>query len=145
YIVAKYGGSSSLVPNTAEDQERVKYYLHYSEASLQPDMSLLLVSNNVRHSPMPIARKIADYMDGAFAGPDAKMQLEYSEGKLKHNATGYFLGDRLTGADIMLIFPLQMAKSRAALTKETYPLLWKWVEDMQARDAYVRADKKVAE
>ncbi|KAK9354242.1 glutathione S-transferase [Lipomyces doorenjongii] len=145
YLVTKYGGKSSLVPKTAEDQERVTYYLHYSEASLQPDMLLLLVSDNVRHSLWPSARKIADYMDGAFAGPDAKMQLEYLEDKLKQNGTGYFVGDRLTGADIMLIFPLQMAKSRAGLTKETYPILWKWVDDMQKRDAYVRADKKVAE
>ncbi|KAK9244307.1 glutathione S-transferase [Lipomyces tetrasporus] len=150
YLVRKYGATSDLVPKTTEDEEVVKYYLHYSEASLQPDMLLLLVSNNVRHAPVPffirpIARKIADSMDSAFAGPDAKLQLEYLEASLKKNGTGYFVGDGLTGADIILIFPLQMAKSRAGLSTEAYPHLWKWVEDMQARDAYIRADKKAAE
>ncbi|KAK9323703.1 hypothetical protein V1517DRAFT_319619 [Lipomyces orientalis] len=150
YLINKYGGNSSIVPKTMEDKESVKYYLHYAEASLQPVMLLLSVSNYVRHGPLPVfmrpvVKRVTDAVDNAFAGPDAKKQLEYLEGRLKLNGTGYFVGDRLTGADIILIFPLQIAKSRAGLTRETYPLLWNWLEDMLGRDAYFRADKKVAE
>ncbi|KAK9332413.1 glutathione S-transferase [Lipomyces starkeyi] len=150
YLISKYGGTSCLVPKTTEDQETVKYYLHYTEASLHPDMLLLFITNSVRHAPMPffirpIARKIANSMDSAFAAPDATKQLDYLESNLEQNGTGYFVGDGLTGADIILIFPLQLARSRAGLTKEAYPHLWKWLEDMQSRDAYVRADKKAAE
>ncbi|KAK9373319.1 glutathione S-transferase [Lipomyces chichibuensis] len=150
YLISKYGGSSGLVPKTTEDEEMVKYYLHYTEASLHPDMLLLFITNSVRHAPMPFfirpfARKIADSMDSAFAAPDATKQLDYLESNLEQNGTGYFVGHGLTGADIILIFPLQLARSRAGLTKQAYPHLWKWLEDMQSRDAYVRADKKAAE
>ncbi|KAK9326106.1 hypothetical protein V1517DRAFT_360217 [Lipomyces orientalis] len=136
YLIYKYGGSSPLVPKTTELEDEVKYYLVYAESTLQPNLLVLFVSNKIRQSSVPF-----------FIRPVVTRvtQLDYLESKLKTNGTDYFVGDCLTGADIILIFPLKLAKSRAALTKDQYPLLWKWIEQMEGRDAYVRAGRKVAE
>ncbi|KAK9365208.1 glutathione S-transferase [Lipomyces kononenkoae] len=148
YLIHKYGASSPLVPKTAELENEVKYYLAFAESSLQSNLLVLFVSNHVRQSRVPffvrpVVNRVSDNIDGSFL-PDIKTQLDYLESRLKTNGTGYFVGDSLTGADIILIFPLQLAKSRAGLTEEQYPLLWKWIEQMEGRDAYVRASRKVA-
>ncbi|KAK9235240.1 glutathione S-transferase [Lipomyces kononenkoae] len=149
YLIHKYGGTSPLVPKTTDLEDEVKYYLAFAESTLQPNLLVLFVSNKIRQSPVPffirpVVTRVSDYINGSFL-PDVRTQLDYLESKLKTNGTDYFVGDGLTGADIILIFPLKLAKSRAALTKDQYPLLWKWIEQMEGRDAYVRASKKVAE
>ncbi|KAK9464419.1 glutathione S-transferase [Lipomyces arxii] len=150
YLISKYGSSSSLVPVDADEEFNVKYFLHYGEATIMPIMVLLYVSQGIRNSPAPffikpLLRKVAEQMDGSYAGPDSVKELEYLETCLGKTGTGYFVGNHLTGADIMLIFPLQMAVGRAGLNEEKYPLLWKWLQDMQAREAYVAADSRVKE
>lgn len=150
YLIDRYGKDSKLYPKSSDDALKVKYYLHYAEGSLQPILLLLYITAMARKAPMPffirpIAAKILDSMDKAFAGPDAKEQLIFLESELAKNESGFFVGNTLTGADIILIFPLQMAISRAGLTEEAYPLLWKWLIDMQSRDAFHKANAKVEE
>ncbi|KAK7205389.1 glutathione S-transferase [Myxozyma melibiosi] len=148
YLIEKYGKHTSLYPKTPEDLLKARYYLHYAEGSLQPVLLFLYITYMTRNAPMPffirpIARRILDAMDNAFAAPDAKQQLQLLEDELTRNGTGFFVGDSCTGADIILIFPLQGAVTRAGLTKKAYPALWKYMNDMQDRDAYKRANEKV--
>ncbi|KAK9447316.1 glutathione S-transferase [Limtongia smithiae] len=148
YLISKYG--KDMKPKTEGEEMKVKYYLHYAEGSLMPIMLLLFVTNNIRSAKVPffirpIARTIANKTDDAFAGPDATSQLEFLESQLANSSTGYFVGGSLSGADIILIYPLQVAVLRAGLTQEKYPLLYRWLEAMQAREAYKRADEVVAE
>ncbi|KAK9453719.1 glutathione S-transferase [Dipodascopsis uninucleata] len=150
YLITNYGQKSELIPKTADDQFQVKYYLYYAEASLQPTMLLLFISQTVRNGPMPffirpIARKIMDQVDASYAGPDAVKNLKYLESQLKSVGTGYFVGNTLTGADIILSFPLEMAVSRAGLNSTKYPLLSKWIDDIHSREAYKRANEKISE
>lgn len=57
----------------------------------------------------------------------------------------YLCGKELTGADILMSFPLEAAKGRAGLKQAKYPKLWAYVERLQEREAYKRAVQKVIE
>ena len=60
-------------------------------------------------------------------------------------STDFFCGDNLTGADIAMSFPLLGAKDRAGLTKDSYPLLWAYVERLEGIESYQRAVRKIRE
>lgn len=64
--------------------------------------------------------------------------LDYLDAEL--SGRPWFAGDEITGADIMMSFPLEAAKERAGLTSE-YHHLWEWLERIHARPAYQRALK----
>ena len=55
----------------------------------------------------------------------------------------YFVGKELTGADIMMSFPLEAANARRALA--AMPNLSAFVDRMQARPAYLKALEKGGE
>jgi glutathione S-transferase len=57
---------------------------------------------------------------------------------------GQFLcGPKISGADIIMIFPLEAANGRAGLTKDTHPKLVEYIERLHEREAYKKAIKKV--
>jgi glutathione S-transferase len=64
--------------------------------------------------------------------------LDYCDQEL--SGRPYFAGDELTGADIMMSFPLEAASRRAGLTASRHHL-WAWLERIHARPAYQRALK----
>ena len=52
----------------------------------------------------------------------------------------FFVGANLTGADIMMSFPLEAARARGIL--DDYPALSNYVAQIQQRPAYLRALEK---
>jgi glutathione S-transferase len=59
------------------------------------------------------------------------------------NQGQYLCGPKLTGADIVMSFPLEAAKGRAEFTKETHPKLWAYVDRLKAHDGYKRAAERI--
>ena len=57
----------------------------------------------------------------------------------------FFCGKEITGADIMLLFPLQAATNRGGLTKDKYPKVHAWLDKMQGLESYEAAGKKIEE
>lgn len=57
----------------------------------------------------------------------------------------YLCGKNLTGADILLSFPLIAARGRAGLTKEKYPKLWAYVDRLENEAGYKKAVEKIVE
>lgn len=57
----------------------------------------------------------------------------------------YLCGDKLTGADILLSFPLIAAKMRIGLTAEKYPLLAAYVDLLEQDPGYIKATEKIVE
>jgi glutathione S-transferase len=57
----------------------------------------------------------------------------------------YLCGPHLTGADILLSFPLIAGRVRAGLTKEKYPKLYEYVDRLEAEAGYKRAVQKIIE
>jgi glutathione S-transferase len=59
------------------------------------------------------------------------------------NSGKFIAGANLTGADIMMQYPLQAGKERVGL--DQYPKLIEYIDLLRERDAYKRAIKKTEE
>ena len=55
-------------------------------------------------------------------------------------------GAFLTGADILLSFPLIASRGRTAvLTEQKFPLLWKYIAKLEQEPGYKKGVKKIVE
>lgn len=110
YLIKNYDTSKKLVPVTEEDKEQVDYFLHYSEGSLQPLLVSLLVNGTAVHmAPFPVkflVRKIMNEINKAYYKTELIKNLNYLDNYLAKRGSKYFVGDKLSGADIIFLFPL---------------------------------------
>jgi glutathione S-transferase len=74
-----------------------------------------------------------------FVNSQLKLHLDYLEAELA--GAQWFVGERFSGADIMLSFPLEAARDRAGLD-QTRPKLFDFLQRIHARPAYQRAIEK---
>ena len=95
----------------------------------------------------PITKGVAGKVDSSFVSPNLKTHLDFLEDQLATSPGGgeFFCGNELTGADILMIFPLEAAMQRAPIEEKTYPKLSAWVRRMQARACYKTAGEKASE
>jgi len=85
----------------------------------------------------PIARGIADKVLKTFVEPNVQRQLAFMESELTPGP--WFLGTDFSAADIQMSFPIEAAKQRGGLARETSPQLLDWLDRAHARPAYQRA------
>lgn len=116
------------------------FWMHYAEGSLMPPLVMRLVFEKVKTGPMPffarpIAKGIADKTHKMFLGPMIRSHLEFVEDHLARN--DWFVGERLTTADIQMSFPLEAAVA-AGVAGKRYPNIRRYVENYQTRPAYQR-------
>jgi glutathione S-transferase len=177
YILDHFG--TSLVPKRykegadgqpggeTEEWLRYRYYMHYSEGSLMPLMTLALIlgrrpSTNIRgrveanilielKGPAvpflvrPLSRAIASRIEEGYLNPNFNTHFKFLEQQLSTSSGEFIAGSNLTGADIMMEFPLAAGKGRTGLNKEQYPKIIEYVERLQERPAYKRAIAKTEE
>lgn len=79
--------------------------------------------------------------------PNLKTSFDFLESQIASSPNnGEFLcGSKLTGADIMMSFPLAAAKGRAGFKQEAHPKLWAYVERLEAQEAYKKAVERIVE
>jgi glutathione S-transferase len=129
YLVERYG--PELAPARNSDLYwRYRYWLHYAEGSAMPPLLLKLIVDRLGLLAFP-ARK--------FVNSQVKLHLDYMEAELGN--APWFVGERLSAADIMLSFPLEAASVRGGLD-QTRPNLFGFLERIHARPAYRRALEK---
>ncbi|MDR6357865.1 glutathione S-transferase [Pseudomonas psychrotolerans] len=121
---------------------RYTYWLHYAEGSAMTPLLLKLVFDRIATSPMPffakpIAKGIAAKATASFIQPQLDLHLDYLESQL--GASGWFVGDSFSAADIQLSFPLEAANARAGLDNGKRPKLVDFLQRIHARPAYQRA------
>ncbi|MFM0040951.1 glutathione S-transferase [Paraburkholderia sediminicola] len=141
YLVDKYG-QGRLAP-TAGTPERLRYtyWLHYAEGSAMPPLLLKLVALRIAGAPMPffakpIARKIASTLQSSFVDPQLKLHLGYINKEL--SATGWFVGNDFTAADVQMSFPLEAATARGGMEGQI-PAVVDFLKRIHARPTYQRA------
>jgi len=141
YLIERYG-NGKLVPE-AGTKQYLKYreFMHFAEGSIMPFMLLTLIFNKIKTKPMPffvkpIAKSIANKTLQGFVTPNVKTHLNYLENTLAE--TGWFAGKEMTGADIMMSFPLEAASARANL-QENYPNLKGFLDKIHAMPGYQTA------
>ena len=137
YLIQTYG--KELMPEQGSEMYwQYLYWLHFSEGSLMPPMVMNLVLTKMKSSPMPffikpVAKMLADKIVENFSGPNIKRSLDFIEQHLSDNA--FFCGDKLTGADIQMSFPLEASVARG-IVNENYPKTLAYVKNFQGLAAY---------
>ena len=108
---------------------------------MPPLVTRLLFSTATRKVPFfvrPVAKAIDAGVNKAYLGPLIEGALDMLEAEL--GKSDFFAGPDLTGADIMLSFPLEAAGTRGGLGNR--PRIEKWLASIHARPAYQAALKK---
>lgn len=138
HLISKYGKDTELAPKTEDERKKVQLSLHHA-MSLLPAEVMLLTTQKIRsESPFiakPITNIIANRIDSGFVRQDLIKQFDYLENILKENGTGFFVGDHLSGADIIYIFPIENVLTTPYFEKDQYPVLRKWLKTMHERPA----------
>ena len=82
-----------------------------------------------------------------FLHPNLETHFAFLEAQIASSPnSGQFLcGKELTGADILMSFPLAAAKGRSNFSKEKHPKLWEYVEKLQEREGYKKAIQKIVD
>jgi glutathione S-transferase len=141
YILDAHGqGRLRPAPGTPEHL-RYRYWLHFAEGSAMPPLLFKLVFDEVQKAPMPffikpIAKAISQKVLGVMVWPNLKRQFDFIEAELGRST--WLAGDALSGADIMMSFPLEAARQRAGLDAR-HPRMLAFIERVHARPAYRRA------
>jgi len=109
-----------------------------------PLMIISLILTRIENAPMPfflkpVAKKIAEKTRAAYSGPNTRLNLDYLETTLQHSA--WFCGAEMSGADILMSFPVETAATRINLTKD-HPALEEFRQRIRMRPAYKRALEK---
>jgi len=144
YLIEKYG-EGNLVPKVGT-KEYLKYreFMHYAEGSIMPFMVLSLIFNKIKEAPMPffvktIAKAIVSKTMQGYVSPNVKSHLSYLDNELA--ATGWFAGGEMTGADIMMSFPLEAAAARTNL-RDNFQNLARFLDKIHALPSYKSAIEK---
>lgn len=143
YLIEQHGGTGTLRPAAGTpERERYGYYLHYAEGSLAPLMVMALVFGMLpKQAPLPLrpfAALIAKGAVGGFVGPQLDGHLDMLEDELAHRS--WFAGPDFSGADVIMSFPLQALRAQGRL--KTRPRLRNWLDRLEARPAWARAEQK---
>lgn len=134
-----------LRPEPGTDaHRRYRFWLHYAEGSLMPPLLVRLVIGRVRAAPLPffikpIAKAIANKVDGTFTDPEIEQHVKFIEGELSSH--DWFAGDEFSAADVQMSFPLQGLVARMPPEQRT-PGIAAFLERVEARPAYERAMKR---
>ncbi len=127
YLV-ELGGGRLGPPADRAGALRYRQFLHYAEGSLMPPLLVKLVLGRI-----PLFGKRAQKR----IQPMIAVHLDWLETQLA--ARDWFAGADMTGADIMMSFPLEAARSRAGLTAQSHPRLAAFLDRIHARPAYQAA------
>lgn len=139
YLVDKTG---QLGPQTPDERIRFRFFLHYAEGSVMPPLLVRLLMSKVKTAPLPffikpIARQIASKVEENYSDGEIDRHFTFLDAELAERE--WLLGDRLTAADIQMLYPLEAGLSRGAGDR---PNIAAWLARVQARPAYQRAMEK---
>lgn len=144
-LVERFG--PALAADNEEDRLLYRYFMYYTEGSLMPPMLVGVIVNAIKDAPVPfflkpVVKMIAGKVEAGFLTDEYKLQLDFLEGELSKRE--YIAGNKFTGADIMIAWPLMTARTRVpAFTKADYPKIWAYLEKLEGRDAFKETQEKV--
>lgn len=110
YVIQHYDPKGKLVPDTPEGKQMADYYLHFAEGSLQPHLVSILVGHlALQRAPWPssyLVKFIMSKINSEFYLKRLMTNLKFLDTQLGNKGGGYFVGDKLSGADIIMDFPI---------------------------------------
>lgn len=140
YLIDTHGGGRLRPAAGTPELLRYRYWLHTCEGSVMPFLVMKLVFSKTTEPPVPflvrpITKAVAAEVGRSYIEPGIRAHLAHMEHELATST--WFAGDELSGADVMMSFPVEAAASRIDLT--SYPKLAAFLERIHARPAYQRA------
>jgi glutathione S-transferase len=126
YLIDKYGEGRLRPPPATPERLKYTYWLHYAEGSAMPPLLIGLVAGRLGEAAKPAM---------PFVSAQIKLHFDYVDDELAKSR--WFAGDEVSGADIMMSFPLE----RAARLKDAgeRPHILDFVARIRSRPAYTRA------
>ncbi|OBA22429.1 glutathione S-transferase [Metschnikowia bicuspidata var. bicuspidata NRRL YB-4993] len=156
YLISHYDPQGKFRPESEDDQVLVDYYLHFAEGSLQCHLVSLLV-NYVACQRAPwglgwLVKSIMGKINGFYYLKKIRTAYAFLDQQLEEKNGGYFVGNKLTGADFILDFPVnenlfanpaRLEEMGAGVNGERdFPRLAEWNKLITGRLAHVRASEK---
>lgn len=161
-------GKEGQIGGETETWLRYRHFMHYAEGSL---MSLLIISffmdrkytldhgpsplanqkrAEIRNAPAPffikpIVKAIPNRIDSMFLNEQFKTHFSFLESQLATSPDDgkYLCGKDLTGADILISFPLFAGRSR--IDKAAYPKVHAYIDLLENHEGYKRSVTKIKE
>ncbi|GAO47993.1 hypothetical protein G7K_2183-t1 [Saitoella complicata NRRL Y-17804] len=149
YLLETYAPHLIPSPSTQEEQyRRYVYYMHYAEGTLMLYLVIALVMDKIASAPMPffarpIASKIVASVRDAYLSPNLEQNFQFLEKELE-GREWFAGGETFSGADFMMLFPMEAAVKRGGAGKG-FENIKNWVEKVHERPAYKRALEKGGE
>lgn len=141
YLIDRYDIERKLAPAPGTPTRlRYTYWLHFAEGSAMSPMLMKLVFGQVEKAPMlffvkPIAKAISKKVKAGYIEPQIKAHLAFVESELGKST--WLAGGRLSGADIQMSFPLEIAAALGALD-DNHPKILAYLRRIHARAGYKR-------
>lgn len=133
-------GDGTLRPQTPQERQQVRYWLHFAEGTLMPTLLMSLVHgtaiDKVPFLIRPVVKGILGTIDGAFTNPEIIRNMGFVEQTL--STQPWLAGDNFTAADIQMSYGLQAGVKRAP-KGQSYPNIQAYIQRFEARPAYKKA------
>ncbi len=143
YILDQHQGSSLRPAAGSPARADYLFWFHASQGSLMPMLLMNLVLQMLQtKSPgliRPLIKLVLGKASSGMVEPRVKLLLEKAEADLA--ATGWFAGDALSAADMMMSYPLESADTKGLL-KGKYPNCEAWVKRIKQVPSYQSAKEK---
>ncbi len=129
YLCERHGGAQFLPARSSDDHVRYLEWMHFAEGSAMLPILLNLYTSRLGDAAAPLHPRIQEQLESHF---------RFMEDQLL--PSGWFVGDRLTGADFMMSFPAEVAVGTGAAADK--PKLRAYVEKIHARPQWQAALNK---
>jgi len=133
-------GEGPLQPQTPQERQNVRYWLHFAEGTLMPTLLMSLVHGKaIEKVPFfikPMVKGILGTIDKAFTNPEIVRNMTFVEQTLAGRP--WLAGENFTAADIQMSYGLQ-AGVRRAPEGQRYPNIDSYIQRIEARPAYKKA------
>lgn len=129
YLCERYGGAHLVPPRGSDDHVHCLEWLHFAEGSAMTPILLNIYTARLGDASAPLRPRIQQQLQSHF---------QYMEDSV--SPSGWFVGDALTGADIMLSFPAEAAVKMGMAADK--PKLAAFVAAIHARPAFQAALRK---
>ncbi len=107
---------------------------------------------DIKNAPVPffirpITNGIASRIQTSYLTEQFELHYQFLEDQLATSPDGgeFLCGKEISGADILMSFPLEAGNSRSGVKQEKYPKVFAYVEKLHERGAYKKATEKIIE
>lgn len=143
YILDQHPDSELRPAPSSSARTDYLFWFHAAQGSMMPMMLMSIVFQMLEtRSPgliRPLIKLVLGKASSSMVKPRIKLLLDKAEQDLA--ATGWFAGDALSAADMMLSYPLESAHTKGLL-KDNYPNCQAWVERIKQVPSYQSAKQK---